>query len=244
MNNYKLIIQYDGSGFAGWQSQKNAKTVQSELKSKIELLIKEEVNLIGSGRTDAGVHALGQVANFRCANEIDLRKFMHSLNAVLPRSISVVSSERTDEEFHARFDAKKRSYLYFFSTVKTPFADKFSWLYPVISGYEIAKLNEISKVLTGKHDFTSFAKTKSEAKNKVCEVYSIRWRRSGNFVIFYIEANRFLHGMVRAIVGTILDAYDKENPVKFLSETLEAKTRTAASGSVKAKGLFLYKVKY
>ena len=244
MPNYKLTVQYDGSGFAGWQMQKNSKTVQAVLKEKIELLIKEKVNLIGSGRTDTGVHAFGQVANFVSEKELDLRKFTHSLNAVLQRTISVTESSRAPEKFHARFDAKKRSYLYFFTLVKSPFWDKFSWLNPSISSYDIDKLNGISALLKGKHDFTSFAKTKSETKNKICEIYSAYWRKSGNLVIFHIEANRFLHGMVRTIIGTLLEAYNQKKPEFFLDEILKAKNRTAASDSAKAKGLFLYKVKY
>ncbi len=244
MNNYRLIVQYDGSGFAGWQSQKNAKTVQGVLKEKIELLVKEEVNLIGSGRTDTGVHAFGQAANFKCEKELDLRKFTHSLNAILPRSIAIIDSAKVDENFHARFDAVKRSYLYFFSLVKSPFWDKYSWLNPALAEIEIDRMNEISKTLLGKKDFTSFAKNKSETKNKVCEIYSIRWRKSGNLVIFFIEANRFLHGMVRTVIGTLLDAYKQREPKLFLEEILAAKNRTAASASAKAKGLFLFKVKY
>jgi tRNA pseudouridine38-40 synthase len=244
MNNYKLEIQYDGTSFAGWQMQKNAKTVQAEIKDKIELLLKEEVNIIGSGRTDTGVHALGQIANFKTDKDFDLRKFTHSLNAILPRTISIISLEKVEEDFHARFDAKSRSYIYFFSLVKSPFLDKYSWLHPVMQNIDIEKLNRISSHLLGKHDFTSFSKTKSETKNKICTIKSIRWRKSKNLVIFYIEANRFLHGMVRTIIGTLLDAYEKENPEDFLGHVLEAKDRKAASNSVKAKGLFLYKVKY
>ncbi len=244
MFNYKLIVQYDGTSFAGWQSQKNAKTVQGVLKEKIELLTKEEINIIGSGRTDAGVHALGQVANFRTEKKLDLFKFSRSLNAVLPKSIAVTGITEADENFHARFDATSRSYLYFFTHKKSPFYDKYSWLNPQIAEYDLDKLNEISKTLLGKRDFTSFAKNKTETKNKVCEVKSIRWRRNKFMTIFYIEANRFLHGMVRAIIGTLLDAYESENPEKFLLDILEAKDRTAASGAAKAKGLFLFKVKY
>lgn len=244
MNNYKLIVQYDGGGFAGWQIQKNAKTVQAVLKEKIELLLREEINLIGSGRTDTGVHALGQVANFLCDDEIETEKFLRSLNAILPKKISVLKIEKVPENFHARYDAKRRSYLYFFSLKKSPFFDDYSWLYKPIADYDLEKMNGISKTILGKHDFTSFAKTKSEAKNKICEIYSARWRRNGILIIFYIEANRFLHGMVRTVVGTLLEAYNKPEPEKFIEEILAAKDRTAASGSAKAKGLFLYKVKY
>ncbi len=244
MRNIKLTVQYDGTPYAGWQMQKNAKTVQAVLKEKIEMLLKEEINLIGSGRTDTGVHALGQVANFQTKSDMELWKFIHSLNAVLPRTISVIDYGEMPKDFHARFDAKRRSYIYLFSLVKSPFFDKFSWLNPAMKNIDLERLNDISLVLKGEHDFTSFAKTKSETKNKVCKIYSIHWRRSRNLVIFYIEANRFLHGMVRTIIGTLLDAYSKDEPEVFIEKVLQAKDRKAASNSVKAKGLFLFKVKY
>ena len=244
MRNFKLTVQYDGTDFAGWQIQNNALTVQGVLKEKIEILTRSEINLIGSGRTDAGVHALGQEANFRCNNIPDLRKFTFSLNSMLPKSIAVIRAEEVPESFHSRFDAKRRSYFYFISSAKSPFYERYSWLDTKSSQYNLNELNELSKVFLGRHDFTSFSRTKTETDNKNCEIYSIHWRRRNFLTIFYVEADRFLHGMVRTLVGTILKVYKLNGSRKDLENVLSLKDRKAAGQAVKAKGLFLNKVRY
>lgn len=242
MNNYKITIQYDGTAYAGWQIQNNAVTIQDKITKGIEILLKEEVNLIGSGRTDTGVHALGQAANFRTEKELDLYRFRHSLNAILPYDIAITEIKRVNEEFHARFDAKKRSYLYFITRDKSPFYLKYSYLY---RGYcDIERLNELSGLLTGEHDFTSFARKKSEVENKRCIIYNARWKETKGFVIFYIEANRFLHGMVRTITGTLLKAVSNNSGRDYINNVLYERDRVSAGEAVPAKGLFLYKVKY
>src|SRR3989339_1942505 len=158
MNNYKLIIQYDGTNYAGWQIQSNAATVQQKIVDAIEVILKEKINLIGSGRTDTGVHALGQVANFRTENELDLYKFRYSLNSILPNDISVLKMESVNESFHARFDAKNRSYIYLFCDHKSPFYNNYSYYFPSLSKLDFDYLNRISKTLLGIHDFTSYSR--------------------------------------------------------------------------------------
>lgn len=244
MNNYLLHIQYDGTNYAGWQIQSNAMTVQQKIIDAIEILLKEKVNLIGSGRTDTGVHAFGQTANFRTEKNIDLYKFQHSLNGILPSDISIKKIEKVHETFHARFDAKSRCYIYLFTHIKSPFLERYSYLYPPIMKLDIDNLNNLSKVFLGEHDFTSFSKVNSEVKNKICFVNEIRWRRSKEFTLFYISANRFLYGMVRALVGTLLYAVEKKYDESFLLDIMEKKNRSFAKESVPAKGLFLYKVRY
>jgi tRNA pseudouridine38-40 synthase len=244
LKNYKLIIQYEGTNYSGWQIQKNAPSVQGEIQEAILILLKEKVNLIAAGRTDAGVHAWGQTANFRTEKELDLFKFKHSLNALLPGDISIPKILEVNENFHSRFDALLRSYLYFFSFEKSPFFNSYSSLNKNLKNYDFEKLNEISTLLIGEKDFSSFAKNKSEIKNKICNVQNIRWRKSNGIACVLIEADRFLHGMVRAIVGTLLQAYSKSDPQRFLEKILEEKKREAAGQAVPAKGLFLFKVKY
>lgn len=244
MNNYKLKIQYNGKNYAGWQMQTNAATVQQTIMDKIEILIKERVNLIGSGRTDSGVHALGQVANFRTDVDLDLSQFNYSLNSLLPQDISVVNSEKVAESFHSRFDAKKRAYIYLFTQIKSPFYDDFANCVKWLSDDHIKKLTEISKELSGSHIFTSFTKKQAENENKICNIFDINWRRSKNLSIFYIQADRFLHGMVRAIVGTLLYAVSNDLSNDYLTDVLKAEDREAAAMSAPAKGLFLYKVRY
>jgi len=242
MNNYKLIIQYDGTNYAGWQIQENSITIQEKITDAIKLILREKVNLIGSGRTDSGVHALGQAANFRSKQEIDIYKFKYSLNSVLPKDISILSMEKEDENFHARFDALKRSYIYLIINYKSPFYAAYSYFYH--DKINCTYLNNISKVLIGEHDFTSFCVKDSEHKNKTCLVNHIYWKETKGLILFYIEANRFLHGMVRTIAGTLLNGQKNKYGDKYLIEVLKAKERQAAGEALPAKGLLLYKVIY
>ncbi|HEX2868524.1 MAG TPA: tRNA pseudouridine(38-40) synthase TruA [Ignavibacteriales bacterium] len=242
MQNYKLIIQYDGTAYAGWQIQENAVTVQAEVTKALETLTREKINLIGSGRTDTGVHALGQAANFKTEHDLDTYKFRHSLNAILPYDIAVTEMTQAGEDFHARFDAKKRSYLYFITRDKSPFYNKFSYLYR--GPLEAEKLNGLSKPLLGEHDFTSFSRKKSEVNHKRCIIYDAHWKETNGFIIFYIEANRFLHGMVRTITGTLLMAARNNLGQEFVLDIMEKLDRESAGEAAPARGLFLYKVKY
>ncbi len=240
--NYKLTIQYDGTNYSGWQFQQNAKSIQEVITNSINQILRQEINLIGAGRTDAGVHALGQVANFVSDTELDLFKFKYSLNSVLPNDISVTLIEPVEINFHSRFNAKKRVYIYLFSNQKSPFYNRYS--FTLFSGFDIQKLNSLSKVFFGSKDFTSFSKNNPDVQNKICEVYEARWRKEKNLVIFYIEANRFLYGMVRTIAGSLLKASSMEEGIKYLEEIFNSKNRDSAADAVPAKGLFLFKVKY
>lgn len=242
MKNYKLTIQYDGTNYAGWQIQRNALTVQQTITDAISRLINRKVNLIGSGRTDTGVHAFGQVANFRVEEIIDAYRFKYSLNSILPSDISIIKIEEVSENFHARYDAKRRIYFYLFSNHKSPFLERYSYFYHSQLNSEL--LNELSKCFIGKKDFSSFAKSGSDTVNKICNVYSIIWKMTAGITIFQIEADRFLHGMVRTIIGTLLLAAKKGYSEKLIESIFEQKDRKASGMSVPAKGLFLYKVKY
>lgn len=242
MNNYKLTIQYDGTNYSGWQIQTNANSIQQEITRAINIILKEEVNLIGSGRTDAGVHAIGQVANFRTEKEIDLYKFQFSLNSILPEDISISSIQKVDEKFHSRFDAKKRTYLYLISQFKSPFYKRYSYYYPQQLNTE--RLNELSNLFKGKKNFASFCKQQSKVENKICDVYEISWFTQYDLVVFKISADRFLHGMVRAIIGTLLKAEKKENSEEYIKQIFDSENREAADEAVPAKGLYLYKVEY
>ena len=244
MNNYKLTIQYDGTDYAGWQIQNNAPTVQDEIRKAIKIILREDVNLIGSGRTDSGVHALGQVANFRTEKEIDEARLFLSFNSVLPASISITRIEKADESFHARFDAKSRSYIYLITKIKSPFYKKYSMFSPRFDSYDFDKLVSLSKLFLGEHDFTSFSRKLSETENKKCVINSIAWRKNKERVIFYIEANRFLHGMVRTIAGSLLQAVKENRDEEFIKSIFEMRDREKAGEAVPPQGLFLYKVRY
>ncbi len=242
MFNYKMKIQYDGTNYSGWQIQENASTVQQILTDAIEQITREEVKLIGSGRTDAGVHALGQVANFIIDKNLDLFKFKHSLNSVLPSDISLVEINKVDEKFHSRFDAKQRSYIYLISKEKSPFYFRYSYFHK--NDLDTNMLNNLSRSFLGEKDFSSFCKVNTGVDSKICNVFETGWRKNKNFYLFYIEANRFLYGMVRTIVGTLLRAIQSENPGQYIKKIINFKNRESAADSAPAKGLFLYKVKY
>jgi tRNA pseudouridine38-40 synthase len=242
MFNYKMTIQYEGTEYAGWQIQENALTVQAVISHSIKQILQDEINLIGAGRTDAGVHALGQVANFIYKRELDLPKFRRSLNSILPKDISVSEIETVDINFHSRFSAKKRSYIYLIVGNKSPFYNRLAYHYYSEMKTEI--LNELSLVLIGRKDFTSFSKNNPDVQNKVCEVYEAHWRNQKNLLIFYIEADRFLYGMVRAIVGSLIKAHSLSNGADHLKNIFLQKDRSFAADAVPAKGLFLFKVKY
>jgi tRNA pseudouridine38-40 synthase len=242
LKNYKLIIQYDGTNYCGWQIQSNGESVQGVVQNTINKIVRESVNLIGAGRTDAGVHALGQTANFRTEKELDLYRFKHSLNSTLPRDIAVTSIEEADEEFHSRFDAVRRSYIYLISKGKSPFYDKYSWWYH--GKIDCTELNRLSKSLLGENNFTAFSRKASETENKICNIREIRWKDWKDQVVFYVESDRYLHGMVRTMVGTLLNAFKTGQNIDYLCNIINKKERESAGEAVPAKGLFLYKVKY
>ncbi len=244
MNNYKLTIQYDGSEFCGWQIQKKSNSIQQEISNALKILLKEEINLLGAGRTDAGVHALGQVANFRTDNILDLRKFSFSLNALLPKSISIRKMEIVGENFHSRFDAVKRSYIYLVSGIKSPFYYKYSYFSPGIFQLDTNQLNLLSSTLKGEHDFSSFCKKNEKLSHYNCFIHDLRFRKRGDFLIFYIEANRFLHGMVRTILGTVINSLSPNTKLDSMEKILNSKDRSKAGPSVPSIGLFLHKVRY
>ena len=244
MPNYKISIQYDGSNYFGWQSQPSGRTIQDNIVKAIHQITHQNINLIGSGRTDSGVHALGQVANFSLDTEIDEVKFRKSLNSLLPADIAVKSIKEVHENFHARFDAKRRSYLYFISQDKSPFLDKFTYQYPYFNKINMSHLKSLSNVLIGKHDFTSFCRSNTDTENKICSIYELNWKMTRDLLIFKIEADRFLHGMVRTIVGTLLSLSQKSKLPSVLETILMDKARSSAGEASPSKGLFLFKVKY
>lgn len=242
MNNYKLEIQYDGTNYAGWQIQKNAATIQQKITEALNLILKEKINLIGSGRTDAGVHALGQVANFRTEKVIDIYSFKHSLNGILPDDISITKMESVNENFHSRFDANRRIYFYLISKIKSPFLLKYS--YRLHQPIDLKGLNLLSNALIGTNDFTGLSRKNPSLENKVCTIYSAHWRELKNIILFRIEADRFLHGMVRIIVATLLNAQKQNLGRESIIKILRGKDTLLAAGAAPAKGLFLYKVLY
>ncbi len=240
--NIRLIIEYDGTRYHGWQSQINARTVQDAVEKAIFKLTRERVRLAAAGRTDTGVHARGQVVNFYLEKDIPLHKIYMGLNTYLPADIVIKKAETVPDEFHARFNARMRIYQYYLLDGKTAIHRKYCWQY--FHRFELPLLYNLAGRITGKHDFTSFVRLEAQGENKICEVSESMWKKEGNFLVYHIAANRFLHGMVRTLVGTMMDvARGRFRPEEF-DEIFQAKDRSRAGTTAPAGGLFLEQVIY
>ena len=256
MRNIKLVIEYDGTDYHGWQTQPNLPTIQGTIEETLSKLTKTRIQIIGAGRTDTGVHAEGQVANFHTDSQIPVVAFQKGLNAILPRDIVVCSAAEVSAEFHARFSATRRRYRYTILNREYPSAlsRQSSYFFP--GAIDISRINELCQMLVDKRDFSSFQKVGSDRINPVCEIYEAHWHQKEPYIYFEIEADAFLRGMVRAIIGTLLTLNSKfwlasgtqnmkcQDARTQLRGILEAKDRAAAGMSAPAHGLSLIKVKY
>ncbi len=243
MRNIVLEIAYDGSRFAGLQVQKNAVTIQGVVESALEKILKRFVRIKYAGRTDAGVHALGQVISFSAENAMSAEQFKRALNSLLPLDIRILGATEAAPEFHPRYSAKKRWYRYIISTseVQVPFFRNYAfWLRRSI---DIDLLNSYATNIIGVHDFSSFARREPDQK-PFREIFECRIRRRGDFVVLDIIANSFLRKMVRAIVGTFLELEKNSEPPERVTEILKAASRSKAGKTVSPGGLYLVKVFY
>lgn len=244
---YALLLEYDGSEYCGWQRQNNLPTVQATVEDALRTFLRSDsLHVTGSGRTDAGVHARGQVAHFAC-HEIapDLwRRLVKALNGLLPPSIAVHAAVKTHEDFHARYDAKQRTYHYHISTV--PVALERSRRLRVISELNFDCMNDACTRLIGTYHFGSFCRTRSATINRICTVSYAQWEPESvpGYWRFVIEANRFLHGMVRSLAGTLLDIGRSRKSIRDLEHILAAKDRQKAGPSLPAYALVLDQVTY
>jgi len=242
MRNIKLIVEYDGINYVGWQRQENGKSIQGEIESVLSQVLREKVNVIGAGRTDAGVHARGQVANFRTESNLDLSETKGGLNGLIPDDIVVHNVEEVPIDFHARYSAKERQYSYLITRVPSALIRNYSWL--VKFPLDVELMQKAADTLIGKHDFESFCKANSDVDNYYCTATSASWHQEGSLLIFMINADRFLHGMVRALVGTMVDVGRGYTTFENFLKILEKKNRAEAGMSAPAKGLVLEKVIY
>lgn len=201
--NIKIIIEYEGSNFSGWQSQVEQKTVQDEITEAIKKVTSAKVNLIGAGRTDSGVHALGQVANFRIDHKLEPENFKGAINYYLPEGIRILESSEVDFEFHARFDAVYRRYRYLIGTQKSAIYKKFRWELEYELDFEL--LQKAAKLIVGEHDFSSFCVVSSLKEDNRCKIEFSRWFKYGPVIFYEIRGNRFLHSMVRSLVGGMVN---------------------------------------
>ena len=244
MRNIKLVLEYDGTNYHGWQTQPDLPTIQDTIEEALAQLTKTPIKIIGAGRTDTGVHAEGQVANFGTDSQIPVAAFQKGLNAILPRDIVVCSATEVSPEFHSRFSATSRRYRYTILNRAYPSAlsRQTSYFFPAPIG--VPRANTLCQILIGKRDFSSFQKTGSDRINPICEIYEGSCWQKDPYVYFEIEADAFLRGMVRAIVGTILKCIKEDNAEAELHRILDAKDRAAAGTSAPAHGLSLICVKY
>jgi tRNA pseudouridine38-40 synthase len=245
MRNIKLLIEYDGTNYHGWQIQPNGITVQAVLQKNLAIMTQQRVHLIGSGRTDAGVHALGQVANFQTSSSIPLQGFHRGLNSLLPPDIVVKSVEEAAPDFNAQLLAKRKTYLYVILNREVPSAihRNYSWHYPVPLDPESMQIS--AQLLVGKKSFASFQAADADTINPVREVLQADWL-TGNapFLYFAIEAEGFLKQMVRNIVGTLVEVGRGKISIGDFERILQAQDRRQAKMTAPPQGLFLMKVEY
>ena len=243
MRNIKITIQYNGKNYCGWQKQNNSPGIQGTIEKAIFDITREEVKITGSGRTDAGVHALGQVANFKINSQIPVDRIPNALNAKLPKDISIVKAEEVDEDFHSRYSAKKKTYRYqiYNSQYRSPIYADIS--YPVKYDLDIDKMKKEAKSLIGTYDFKGFMSSGSSVIDTVRTIYNIEVSKSEDLIIIEIEGNGFLYNMVRIIAGTLVDI-GRGRITEKMSTIIESKSRSMAGHTAPAHGLFLKKVDY
>ena len=239
-----LTIEYDGTNYHGWQIQPNAITIQAAIQDALEKITKTHTQIIGAGRTDTGVHAAGQVANFHTHSQMPPIAFQKALNATLPRDVVIIGVGEVPPDFHARFSAASRTYRYTILNRTYPSALLRNNTYFFPEPIDVQNADIACRSLMGKQDFSSFQRSGSERINPICEIYECRCWQEQDLVYFQIEADAFLRGMVRAIVGTILKLHDKEDSVNQLHKILDARDRSGAGTSAPPHGLSLLRIKY
>jgi tRNA pseudouridine38-40 synthase len=252
--NWKLTLAYDGTDYSGWQVQPRRRTVQGELADALEQITRERVLPQGSGRTDAGVHALGQVASFSLRANIPPENLQRALNRTLPAEIRVLAAEMVPDDFHARHSAVRKTYEYriFRGEICPPFLARFA--YPLVWPLDLGSMQTAAAQVIGEHDFTSFAAVEPELTQRqdpgftppcpVRVVTSSTWQQDGDMLTYRVTGEGFLHHMVRNLVGTFIDVGRGHVAVDSIPQILAAKNRSAAGPTAPARGLFLVSVEY
>jgi tRNA pseudouridine38-40 synthase len=240
---YFIELAYNGKNYHGWQKQPNAPSVQGQIESKLSILLKKEIEVVGCGRTDTGVHAKQYFLHIELDQPVDTVKLGYQLNSILPKDISVYRVFEVAETAHARFSATAREYEYWISTRPDPFANEQSLL--CSTPLNIAAMNEAAKLLLSHTDFECFSKVHTDVKTFDCHITKALWEeRSNHKLVFTIAANRFLRNMVRAIVGTLLNVGKGKISIAEVQAILDSKNRSEAGESVAAHGLFLTQISY
>lgn len=239
---YFFEIAYKGTNYKGWQTQHNAITVQEVVEDALTKLTGTKTEIVGSGRTDTGVHCEQQFFHTDILKEIVLKDFQHRMNVLLPKDISIQSIRKVKPEASARFDAFSRTYHYRITLVKNPLLDGLAMHY--FKPADIPTMNRAAALLLGEQDFQCFSKVKTNVNHFLCDITKAEWKQKDDQLDFVITANRFLRGMVRAIVGTLLDVGTDRITVKDFQKIINSKDRKQAGQNVSPEGLYLTKVKY
>ncbi len=249
MRNLKVILSYDGAEFSGWQVQPDATTVQGTLASAIGRITGEKVLPQGSGRTDAGVHALAQVMTFVTESSVPTGNFVKALNDILPASVRVLEVEEAPADFHARHSARAKTYRYriYRESICPPFLARYVWHYPY--RLEEAKMERAAALVVGEHDFTSFAavdpeRGREDAVSNVRTIFSSSWERRGEELLYTVRGSGFLHHMVRNLMGTFILVGKGTLQIDDVPRILAARNRSAAGATAPASGLYLVSVEY
>lgn len=242
--NIKLVVAYDGTNFQGFQYQPDQRTVQGVMEELLSELFQERVKVIGAGRTDAGVHALGQVVNFHARCPIPKERLVVAMNSILPADVRVQRASFVHLKFHARFDAKSRVYRYTIHErgVENPLTSRYAW--HVSERVDVGRMQEATQYLVGVHDFRTFCKGAEPVENTVREVKWIKCTRRESFLTITIEASSFLRQMARIIVASLLEVGKGANPPEWIKEILEACDRKVAPQAAPPQGLCLLRVRY
>lgn len=240
---YFLKLSYNGAPFHGWQVQPNAVSVQSTIEEALSTVLRENISIVGAGRTDTGVNARQMYAHFDYDKEIpDFGKLINSLNRLVGKDIAIYDIIKVADDAHARFDATARTYKYFVTHQKSPFLYPLSWHCPQSLDYE--KMNEACEVLKRHIDFTSFSKLHTDVKTNNCRIDYAHWQKEGEMMVFTITADRFLRNMVRAVVGTLVEVGRGKISVDEFEQIILKKDRCSAGTSMPPQALFLWKVNY
>ena len=245
MRTIKLVIEYDGTNYLGWQVQAKGLTIQGMIEEKLKLLTGESVRLIGSGRTDAGAHAFGQVAHFKVQNRMDVGTIQKAINSLLPPDIVIKKVEEVEENFHARKQARSKVYEYRIlnQSIRPVFHRGYAW--HIVQKLDMEEMKKATQKLVGENDFSSFRSTGTPTKTAIRKVFRAEWKRGrGGLIRFEIEASGFLKQMVRAIVGTLVEVGRGKISSEEFPRILESKDRKEAGPTAPAQGLFLKEVKY
>lgn len=240
MQRYRMVVEYDGGDFAGWQLQPSERSVQGALEEAVAKLYQDDIRVHGSGRTDAGVHARGQVAHFDAPRAYDSRTILNALNAELPHDVSVRKVDPVDSSFHSRFSASSREYEYTITHARVSIDRRRQWI--LYSGLKHDLIEEAVSLLEGTHDFTGFSKFAPGKDHHYCHVFRARWYREGQTTRFVIKANRFLQGMVRCLVGGLVLVGRKKLSVEDFKIILESRDRSLAPMLVPPHGLVLRRI--